>query len=198
MVVPQDVDPWLREALNRGTSLELFQLCTVIERLPTDSRRILAIRTDLHLGQTVRFLDWRDGQMRRGLGVPLKDTQLTPHEDGSRRGLSLPYPAVEPPPVGPSHEPRRSRSLSMRDRRAATSAAASRSPSRTATCRPRSARSCASTRAPPPSTPATAPGGASASRCSGTSPVAGVVEAFVTGSGVLEPVATNGEPSDAR
>ena len=31
-----------------------------------DPRRIIAVRTNMNLGQTVRFLDWRDGQMRNG------------------------------------------------------------------------------------------------------------------------------------
>jgi hypothetical protein len=51
----------------------------------------------MHLGQTVRFLDYRDGQMRSGKVVALKDTQLTLHEDGTRREWKLPYAAIEPP-----------------------------------------------------------------------------------------------------
>ncbi|WP_157609991.1 hypothetical protein [Variovorax sp. Root434] len=31
-----------------------------------DPRRIIAVRTNTSLGQTMRFLDWRDGQMRNG------------------------------------------------------------------------------------------------------------------------------------
>ena len=59
---------------------------------------IIAVRANLHLGQTVRFLDYRDGQMRSGKVVALKDTQLTLHEDGTRREWKLPYAAIEPPP----------------------------------------------------------------------------------------------------
>lgn len=99
-MIPQGVDPRLLEALNRATSLELFQLSAVIERLLADPRRILAVRKDLHLGQTVRFLDWRDGQMRSGKVVALKDAQLVIHEHASRREWKLPYAAIEPPPVG--------------------------------------------------------------------------------------------------
>ena len=50
----------------------------------------------MHLGQTVRFLDWRDGRMRTGKVVALKDTQVTLHEDGTRREWKLPYAAIEP------------------------------------------------------------------------------------------------------
>ncbi|MDM0109298.1 hypothetical protein QTH97_30475 [Variovorax sp. J22R24] len=62
-----------------------------------DPRRIIAVRTNMNLGQTVRFLDWRDGQMRNGKVVAMKDTQVTLHEEGTRREWKLPYTAVEPP-----------------------------------------------------------------------------------------------------
>jgi hypothetical protein len=99
-VIPQHIDPRLLEVLNRASSLELFQLSTVIERLLADPRRIVAMRKDMHLGQTVRFLDWRDGKMRSGKIVAMKDTQATLHEDGTRREWKLPYTAIEPPPPG--------------------------------------------------------------------------------------------------
>ena len=93
----QGADPKLVDALSRASSLELFQLSTIIERMLADPRRIIAVRTNMHLGQTVRFLDYRDGQMRRGKVVALKDTQVTLHEDGTRREWKLPYAAIEPP-----------------------------------------------------------------------------------------------------
>ena len=93
---PQGNDPKLIDALNRASSLELFQLSAIIERLLADPRRIIAVRTNMNLGQTVRFLDWRAGQMRNGKVVAMKDTQVTLHEEGSRREWKLPYTAVEP------------------------------------------------------------------------------------------------------
>ena len=96
-MILQGADPKLIDALNRATSLELFQLSTIIERLLADPRRIIAVRTNMNLGQTVRFLDWRDGQMRNGKVVAMKDTQVTLHEEGTRREWKLPYTAVEPP-----------------------------------------------------------------------------------------------------
>ncbi|SFP50465.1 hypothetical protein SAMN05216567_1324 [Variovorax sp. OK605] len=94
---PQGTDPKLIDALNRATSLELFQLSAIIERMLADPRRIIAVRTNMNLGQMVRFLDWRDGQMRNGKVVAMKDTQVTLHEEGTRREWKLPYAAVEPP-----------------------------------------------------------------------------------------------------
>lgn len=100
-MIPQGTDPKLIDALNHASSLELFQLSTIIERLLADPRRIIAVRTNMNLGQTVRFLDWRDGQMRSGKVVAMKDTQVTLHEEGTRREWKLPYAAVEPPLATP-------------------------------------------------------------------------------------------------
>ena len=97
---PQGIDSRLLELLGRASSLELFQLNAVIERMLADPKRIVQVRKDLHLGQTVRFLDWRDGRMRTGKVVAMKDTQLTIQEDSTRSSWSMPYAAVEPPTAG--------------------------------------------------------------------------------------------------
>jgi len=93
----QGIDPRLIDTLNRASSLELFQLNTLIERMLADPRRIIAVRTNMHMGQTVRFLDWRDGQMRSGRVVAMGDAKVTLHEEGTRIEWKLPYTAVEPP-----------------------------------------------------------------------------------------------------
>lgn len=97
---PLGIDARLLELLARASSLELFQLNAAIERMLVDPRRIVQVRKDLHLGQAVRFMDWRDGQMRTGKVVAMKDTQLTIHEDGTRSSWAVPYAAVEPPAPG--------------------------------------------------------------------------------------------------
>lgn len=86
-----------RYSPNRASSLELFQLSALIERLLTDPRRIIVVHTNMNLGQPLRFLDWHDGQMRNDKVVAMKDTQVTLHEEGTRREWKLPYAAVEPP-----------------------------------------------------------------------------------------------------
>ncbi len=48
----------------------------------------------------VRFMDWRDAQMRVGTIVAMKDTQLTIQEQGTRGAWTVPYTAVEPPAPG--------------------------------------------------------------------------------------------------
>jgi len=96
------IDTRLLEVLNQASSLQLFQLNAVIERMLADPRRILQVRKDLHVGQTVRFMDWRDGQMRTGRIIAMKDTQLPIHDDGTRSSWAVPYTAVEPPmPAAP-------------------------------------------------------------------------------------------------
>lgn len=91
------IDPKLMDALNGASNLELFQLRMVIDRLLDDPRRIIAIRTNMHLGQTVRFMDWRDGQMRSGHVVAMGDTRVTVHDTAARTQWKLSYAAVEPP-----------------------------------------------------------------------------------------------------
>lgn len=91
------IDPRLLEVLQNASNLQLFQLNSVIERMLADPKRIVQVRKDLHMGQTVRFMDWRDGRMRAGRIIAMKDTQLTVHEDGTRSSWTVPYTAVEPP-----------------------------------------------------------------------------------------------------
>jgi hypothetical protein len=94
------IDPRLLEVLQHASNLQLFQLNSVIERMLADPKRIVQVRKDLHLGQTVRFMDWRDGQMRLGTVVAMKDMQLTLQEQATRSAWTLPYTAVEPPAPG--------------------------------------------------------------------------------------------------
>lgn len=94
------IDARLLELLQQASNLQLFRLNSVIERMLADPRRILQVRKDLHMGQTVRFMDWRDGQMRVGKVIAMKGTQLTLQEDGTRSSWTVPYTAVEPSAPG--------------------------------------------------------------------------------------------------
>lgn len=105
---PPGIDARLLELLQQASNLQLFQLNAVIERMLADPRRILQVRKDMHLGQTVRFMDWRDGQMRVGTVVAMKDTQLTIQEQATRSAWTVPYTGVEPTAAGaprPAPEP---------------------------------------------------------------------------------------------
>ena len=100
---PPMQDATLIDALNQATSLELYQLSGLVERLMTDPRRIVAVRKDLHLGQVVRFYDARRDAMREGRIVDMRDAQLT-LKDAQLVLWKLPYAAIEPPE--PAAQPR--------------------------------------------------------------------------------------------
>lgn len=89
-------DTKLIEALSNASSLELFELSRIIDRLLADPRRIVSIRNRLNLGKTVQFMDWRTGQMRTGKVVAIKDAQVTVHEEASRMQWKLSYAAIDP------------------------------------------------------------------------------------------------------
>ena len=92
----QATDPRMIEALDGATSLQLYQLKSFIEGMLADPRRGLAARANLHLGQAVRFVDFRDGQMRRGKIIAIKDTQATVLEEGTKRTWKIPCVAIDP------------------------------------------------------------------------------------------------------
>lgn len=86
----QAIDPRMIEALEGASSLQLYQLKAIIEGMLADPRRSLAARTQLHLGQAVRFVDFRDGQMRSGKIIAFRDTQATVLEQGTKRTWKIP------------------------------------------------------------------------------------------------------------
>lgn len=102
---PPMQDAALIDALNHASSLELYQLAGLVDRLLSDPKRIVAIRKLLHLGQVVRFYDARHDQMRLGRVVQLREAQLTLHGTELRYAWKLPYAAVEPPEPGMAPEP---------------------------------------------------------------------------------------------
>jgi hypothetical protein len=65
------------EALEGASSLRLYQLKAIIEGMLADPRLSFAARTQLLLGQAVRIVDFRDGQMRSGKIIAFRDTQAT-------------------------------------------------------------------------------------------------------------------------
>lgn len=97
-------DTKLIEALSNASSLELFELSTIIDRLLADPRRIVAVLGKLNLGKPVRFMDWRTGQMRSGKVVEMKANQVTVHEDDTRSHWKLSYAAIDPGEVSERFE----------------------------------------------------------------------------------------------
>ena len=94
-VISQAIDPRMIEALEGAGSQQLYQLKAIIEGMLADPRRGLAARANLHLGQAVRFVDFRDGQMRSGKIIAFKDTQATVLEQVTRQSWKLPCVAMQ-------------------------------------------------------------------------------------------------------
>ncbi len=99
------MNPAAFDALNRASSLELYHLYSVVERLMTDPRRVIDIRMRLNLGQMVRYVDWRAAgaalSLRNGRVVAMKDAQVTVEDELSRVAVTLPYAAIEVPDGAP-------------------------------------------------------------------------------------------------
>ena len=91
----QATNPPMIEALEGASSLQLYQLKALIEGMLADPRRGIAARASLHLGQPVQFVDFRDGQMRRGKIIAMKDTQATVLEEGTKRTWKIPCVAMQ-------------------------------------------------------------------------------------------------------
>ena len=89
-------DPKLIEALSNASSLELFELSNIIDRLLADPRRIVATLKKLNLGKSVRFMDWRTGEIRVGKVMAIKGNQVTVQEDGTRSQWKLSYAGIDP------------------------------------------------------------------------------------------------------
>jgi hypothetical protein len=100
-VAQDDIAARMIEALDGASSLQLYQLKALIEGMLTDQRRMMASRANLHLGQTVRFVDFRTGQLRRGKVIAKHDTQATMREEGVSRTWKIPYVAIEPLEASP-------------------------------------------------------------------------------------------------
>ena len=111
----QATDLRMIEALQGASSQQLYRLKTLIEGMLADPRRVLAARASLHLGQAVQFVDFRDGQMRCGKIIAMKQTQATVLEQGTQRSWKLPCAALQgytdaerradPAPYEPPPEP---------------------------------------------------------------------------------------------
>ncbi|CAN5756316.1 hypothetical protein BH11PSE13_BH11PSE13_42070 [soil metagenome] len=91
----QGADARMTEALESASSLQLYQLKALIEGMLADPRRGIVARADLHLGQPVQFVDFRDGQMRRGKIIAMRGTQATVLEERTKRTWKIPCLAMQ-------------------------------------------------------------------------------------------------------
>lgn len=93
-------------ALQQSRSIDLYHLSLVLERLLSDPRRILEVRTRLHAGQPVQFVDHRsvnaEPALRPGRVTELHDRHAVVRDQASGQLWKIPYPAIEPGPGAPS------------------------------------------------------------------------------------------------
>ncbi|BEP50783.1 hypothetical protein [Variovorax sp. V116] len=84
------------EDLPMATSAELYQLSWVIEQLMADPRRIVQARSQLHMGQLVKYWDWGTGKLREARIAAMKDRQVSLIDEQSKQRFSVLYAAVVP------------------------------------------------------------------------------------------------------
>jgi len=99
-----DIAARMIDALEGASSLQLYQLRALIDEMIADPRRLMAARASLHLGQAVRFVDFRTGHLRQGKVIAKHDTQATVLEDQVRRTWKIPYVAIEAAPLEPGDD----------------------------------------------------------------------------------------------
>jgi len=86
----------LAAALPQASSLDLYRLEWAIRRLHSEPKRIIAIRSRLNLGMTVRFFCAQDGAMHLGRVVALRDRDLTIDDSAQHcRWSGVPYAAID-------------------------------------------------------------------------------------------------------
>ena len=85
----------MTEALQGASSMQLYRMRALIDEMLADTKRTIASKGALHLGQAVQFIDHRTGQVRHGKLIARHDTQATVLEEGVRRTWKIPYVAIE-------------------------------------------------------------------------------------------------------
>jgi len=96
----------MMEALQGASSIQLYQMRALIDGMLADTKRTIAARAALHLGQAVRFIDHRTGQVRLGKLIARHDTQATVLEESVRRTWKIPYVAIEGALNAPGEQPK--------------------------------------------------------------------------------------------
>ena len=78
----------------QATDLELLQLQTAVEHLLSQPARMTAIRQQLHVGQTVQYLDVRDNRMHAAKVIEFKPDQLMVHASHDGKYKWIRYAAI--------------------------------------------------------------------------------------------------------
>ena len=90
-----DIAARMIEALDGASSLQLYQLRALIDVMLAEPKRTMQACAELHLGQPVRFVDFRTGELRQGKVVAKQATQASVLEEATRRTWKIPYVSIE-------------------------------------------------------------------------------------------------------
>ena len=83
------------EALEGASNLQLYQLRALIDGMLAEPKRTMQACAELHLGQAVRFVDFRTGELRQGKVIAKHATQASVLEEAVRRTWKIPYVSIE-------------------------------------------------------------------------------------------------------
>ena len=100
-VAQDDIAARMIDALDGASNLQLYQLKTLIEGMLADPKRTMEACASLHLGQAVRFVDFRSGQLRQGKVIAKHPTQATVFEESVRRSWKIPYVSIAAAEITP-------------------------------------------------------------------------------------------------
>ena len=95
MAQDDDLAVHMVEALQGASSLQLYQLRALIDGMLAEPKRTMRACAELHLGQAVRFVDFRTGELRQGKVIAKHATQASVLEEAVRRTWKVPYVSIE-------------------------------------------------------------------------------------------------------
>ena len=90
----------------QASDLELLQLQTALENLLMQPARIIAVRQQLHVGQTIQYLDVRGNRMHAAKVIEFKTDQLMVHASNDGKYKWIRYAAVALDPSAKSAPPK--------------------------------------------------------------------------------------------
>ena len=83
--------------LPQASSLDLYRIEVAVRKLRDEPNRIIGIRSRLHLGMTVHFMNAHDATMHTGRIVALRDRDVTIDDSKQKnsRWSGVPYAAID-------------------------------------------------------------------------------------------------------
>jgi hypothetical protein len=108
------MDPRLLDALRNAPSLDLYELNLTVRQMLSDPQRILAVRTQFHLGSRVRYFHHQTQVLTLGIVVEFRATEVAIQDEATRQQWWLPYAAIitdsnaHPAPAASAPKPEKS------------------------------------------------------------------------------------------